>query len=298
MPFVKQQFYVAYPTKANLFLQNTLHLSVKNAQKMIDKGRVFMEGKAFLQKGGMLSGNIEIISFIPQDLGFGAMFKTNDFAIFDKPAKLLTHPKGRFYHLSLLDNIKFHFGNNANPAHRLDFETSGLVLVSLHKKSEIALKIAFEKRQITKYYKAYVRGKISDMTIDLPILEQDKHMDLGIRSIIAKEGKRAKTEIKSIAYDKHSDTTLILVRPITGRTHQIRLHLAHIGHSIIGECLYGIDDSIARDYLDGKLDDKKRTRIFGADRLLLHAYRLEFNYNDTKFHITSKMDFSYNNMQL
>lgn len=298
MPFVKQKFHINTPTKATIFLQNNLNLSQKEAQRIIDKGRIFVDGLPFRQKAGILSGDIWMSRFEPKDLGIKPIFKTQDFAIFDKPPKLLVHPKGRFYHLSLLDSIKFHFGSDANPINRLDSETSGILLVSLNKQSEIILKKSFETRNVQKCYLAFVYGKIQNCIIDLNILEQNKNKDLGIRSIVSLEGKKAITKIECIHYDKKNNISFIKAYPITGRTHQIRVHLSYIGHRIVGECLYGIDDKYARNYLDKMLDDKTRKEIFGASRLMLHSERLEFTYKNTKFIIKSKMDFAIANFRV
>ncbi|RAX54856.1 hypothetical protein CCY99_01505 [Helicobacter sp. 16-1353] len=291
MPFIKQKFHIKYPIKATLFLQQNLHLSQKDAQRIIDKGRIFINDKSFKEKAGILFGDIWINRFRAEDLGIKPIFKTKDFVVFDKPPKLLVHPKGRFYHLSLLDSIKFYFGDNANPINRLDFETSGILLVSLNKQSEIILKKSFEKREVKKIYLALVYGKIGDCVIDLNILEQNKKKDLGIRSIVSPNGKKAITKIEAIKYNQTHNTTLIKAYPITGRTHQIRVHLNHIGHRIVGECLYGVDDTHTRDYLNKTFDEKKRKEIFGADRLMLHSKQIEFIYKNTRFIISSNMDF-------
>lgn len=82
--------------------------------------------------------------------------------------------------------------------------------------------------------------------------------------------------------------TLIKIRPLTGRTHQIRVHLSHIGHNILGETLYGVDDNLARNFLDKKIHDKDRKDIFGANRLMLHSYMIKFNFKNIKFILKSK----------
>lgn len=297
MPFIKQKFFIKEPIKAIKFLKENFNLTQKEAQKIIDKSRIYMNGKAFLDKSGHLSGNIEFDRFKGQALGIKAIFKTRDFALYDKPQKLLVHPKGRFYHISLLDNIKFDFGDAANPINRLDFETSGILLVSLNKQSEIDLKKIFETRQVKKLYVAIVFGKIKNCIIDLNILEQDKSKDLGIRSIVHKAGKRSISEVKLIYYDKITNISLIKIKPITGRTHQIRIHLNHIGHRILGECLYGINDNLARDYLNCKINENQRKELFGAERLMLHSQNIEFEYKNIRFNLSSKINFKDSNLE-
>ena len=342
MPFVREKFTLDSPKKATIFLQQTLKITHKEAQKMIDKGRVECNGATFSQKAGFLSGEVIVNYFRAEATELKPIFETLDFAVFDKPAGLLSHPKGRFSHASLLDSIRFYLGANANPINRLDSETSGLILVSKNKKSEVVLKRRFEMREVEKTYLAVVFGRIDidnlaqkfcesslqdlrseskqstqnqmddyfaslvnpadchdflqksrndemDFIIDLPLKEGQKGTDLGIRSIIDKNGRFAQSAIKILHYDSARNITHLKVMPKTGRTHQIRAHLAHIGHRILGETLYGVEDKNARDFLDGKISSEVRTQIFGANRLMLHAQSLRFAYNDNEFLICSKI---------
>lgn len=344
MPFVRERFTLDSPKKAIIFLQQTLKITHKEAQKMIDKGRVECNGATFSQKAGFLSGEVIVNYFRAEATELKPIFETLDFAVFDKPAGLLSHPKGRFSHASLLDSIRFYLGANANPINRLDSETSGLILVSKNKKSEVVLKRRFEMREVEKTYIAVVFGRIDidnlaqkfcesslrnlrskskqstqnqmddyfaslvnsadchdflqksrndemDFIIDLPLKEGQKGTDLGIRSIIDKNGRFAQSAIKILHYDSARNITHLKVMPKTGRTHQIRAHLAHIGHRILGETLYGVEDKNARDFLDGKISSEVRAQIFGANRLMLHAQSLRFAYNDNEFLICSKMPF-------
>lgn len=344
MPFVRERFTLDLPKKATIFLQQTLKITHKEAQKMIDKGRVECNGATFSQKAGFLSGEVIVNYFRAEATELKPIFETLDFAVFDKPAGLLSHPKGRFSHASLLDSIRFYLGANANPINRLDSETSGLILVSKNKKSEVVLKRRFEMREVEKTYLAVVFGRIDidnlaqkfgesslrnlrskskqstqnqmdgcfaslvnpadchdflqksrndemDFIIDLPLKEGQKGTDLGIRSIIDKNGRFAQSAIKILHYDSARNITHLKVMPKTGRTHQIRAHLAHIGHRILGETLYGVEDKNARDFLDGKISSEVRAQIFGANRLMLHAQSLRFAYNDNEFLICSKIPF-------
>lgn len=342
MPFVRERFTLDSPKKATIFLQQTLKITHKEAQKMIDKGRVECNGATFSQKAGFLSGEVIVNYFRAEATELKPIFETLDFAVFDKPAGLLSHPKGRFSHASLLDSIRFYLGANANPINRLDSETSGLILVSKNKKSEVVLKRRFEMREVEKTYLAVVFGRIDidnlaqkfcesslrnlrskskqstqnqmddyfaslvnpadchdflqksrndemDFIIDLPLKEGQKGTDLGIRSIIDKNGRFAQSAIKILHYDSARNITHLKVMPKTGRTHQIRAHLAHIGHRILGETLYGVEDKNARDFLDSKISSEVRAQIFGANRLMLHAQSLRFAYNDNEFLICSKI---------
>lgn len=326
MPFVREKFILDSPKKATIFLQQTLQITQREAQKMIDKGRVENNGAIFKDKAGFLRGEVVLSHFKAERGELKPIFETPEFGAFDKPAKLLSHPKGRFSHSSLLDSIRFYFGKDANPINRLDSETSGILLVSKNKQSEIALKNLFMQKRVEKTYFAVVFGRIniehlaqkfgeniivdsnekfrhcegfaksdprikSDFIIDFALKEGQKGVDLGIRSQIDKNGKYSQTAIKILHYDSAQNITHLRIMPLTGRTHQIRAHLAHIGHRIVGESLYGVSDESARDFLDGKISNSDRERIFGANRLMLHAQSLHFCYNDNEFFIKSKMEF-------
>ncbi len=159
-------------------------------------------------------------------------------------------------------------------------ETSGLLLASRHKKAERYLKSLFEKKKIRKSYIAWVRGKIiNSFSVEKSIKIRDNYTDNKHKVEISQKGKYAKTLFEPLKYDEVLNRTLIKCVPITGRTHQIRIHLFHIGHPIVGDPLYGTSFEFATKYLEDKLSFEERIYITGAKRLLLHAYSLEFNYD-------------------
>lgn len=287
MPFITENFHLNTNKKAFLFVMETLKCSQKEAQKHIDKKRL-RQNNIPIGKSQSIIGEVSLTYFKPSEIDLEPIFCTPYFAIYDKPPNLLVHPKGYFDHSSLCDEIKNRFGQQANPIHRLDYETSGLIMASKNKKFEAELKELFEHKKICKTYMALVEGKIQNsQVIDFPIKEpkkKDKYKDLGIKCIICKEGKPSITKISPVYYDEQNHTTLLKVFPITGRTHQIRIHLAEIGHKIIGESLYGVDEKKAREYLDRKFSNH-------STRLMLHAQSLDFEYKNIHYHITSHRDF-------
>lgn len=287
MPFVTENFYLDVNKKAFLFVMETLKCSQKEAQKYLDKKRL-KQNNIPISKSQSITGEVSLTYFKPSNIDLEPIFATPYFAIYDKPPNLLVHPKGYFEHSSLCDEIKNRFGQQANPIHRLDYETSGLIMVSKNKRFEAELKGLFEHKKISKTYLALVEGKIQDsQVIDLPIkepLKKDKYKDLGIKCVISKDGKPSITKISPLHYDEQNHTTLLKVFPITGRTHQIRLHLAQIGHKIIGESLYGVDEKNAREYLNKKFSND-------SNRLMLHAQSLDFEYKNIHYHISSHRDF-------
>lgn len=256
MPFVREQHFIPTPIKATHFLIRTLGFSPTLAQKTIDKARLRLVDNSPIHKSQLISGEVWLTRFVhdyyPESALIAPIFHTKDFALFDKPAKLLTHPKGTFTHASLIDSIRHFCGAQAQPIHRLDYETSGAILSSMSKKSEQALKSLIESRAIHKRYLAKVHGVLDrELIIDAPIYTPHRFSrgHLSIRSRIDSAGKAARTRIRPIALDSTKRFTFIHAQPLTGRTHQIRLHCAHIGHPICGDLLYGGDDELADLYL-------------------------------------------------
>ena len=131
MPFVLKKYPAAKGKKIQLFLLNEAGLSMSVSQKLLSKGRVFDENGNRYQNGQTLKGEfVQVAVFEGQTRGLKPIFNTKDFAIFDKPSGIMVHPTSKDTAYSLLDEIRYHFGDTANLAHRIDLETSGLVLVT------------------------------------------------------------------------------------------------------------------------------------------------------------------------
>jgi 23S rRNA pseudouridine1911/1915/1917 synthase len=196
------------------------------------------------------------------------------------------HPKKLANTKSLLDDVRKLFGNEANLVHRLDKETSGLVMASKNKFSESILKRAFQDKEIKKKYLALVKGEINrQITIKKPIAV-NKDENIKVKVLIHPEGKESVTIIKPIK--KIGKNTLVECIPLTGRQHQIRVHLYSISHPIVGDPLYGVDNDFADKYLNKEITEKERIEKTGSNRLMLHAYYLEFMFMNNKYVITSK----------
>jgi len=294
MPFIKRRYFIKEPIKAFLFLIRELNISQAKAQRFIDKKRVILpKNKILKDKSALISGDIEVILFKPNSKNIRPIFKTKEFLVFDKPSGILAHPKNLNTSYSMLDEIRYFGGDNANPVHRIDKETSGLLLASRDEKSERFLKNLFQTKKIKKSYLAWVRGEIkSYFEVEEPITIRKDYTSSKHKVEISKYGKYAKTLFKPIYYNKALNVSLIECFPITGRTHQIRIHLFHVKHSIVGDPIYGVSSSIAEKYLDDKLSQKERIEATGANRLMLHANSLYFKYKNS-YKIFSKMDFNY-----
>jgi 23S rRNA pseudouridine1911/1915/1917 synthase len=291
MPFVLKKYPSVKGKKIQLFLLNEANLSMSVSQKLLSKGRVFDEQGNRFQNGQTIKCDfISVAVFEGMTRGLNPIFNTNDFAIFDKPSGIMVHPTSKDTKYSLLDEIRYHFGDSANLAHRIDLETSGLVLITKHKISDMILKTMFEEKQYKKVYQALVHGEIKNsIKIDSPIAKDGGI--IGVKMKVFSEGKESLTYIRPIKYIKEKNQTLIEAIPYTGRQHQIRVHLDSIGHTIVGDPIYGVSDIIADKYLCKKLSSQERLEHIGHDRLMLHALTLEFNYNNICYKIKSKQEF-------
>jgi 23S rRNA pseudouridine1911/1915/1917 synthase len=290
MPFVLKKFPTIKGKKIQQFLIDEVGLSISNSQKLIAKGRVFDQNNRRIQNSEKLKCDfIQVALFEGQTRGLKPLFITTDFALFDKPSGVMVHPTSKNTEYTLLDEIRYHFGDGANLAHRIDLETSGLVLVTRNKYSDMVLKDMFENKLYQKEYLAIVEGKISqDITINSSIRKSINSI-IGVKMTIANDGKESLTFIKPISYDIVKNQTLVKAIPHTGRQHQIRVHLDSIGHRIVGDPIYGVDEDIADRYLLKELDFDSRIEITGASRLLLHANSLEFCYNEINYKLYSKL---------
>ena len=279
--------------KAFLFLMNELQCTQKEAQRYISKGRLIIDGEPMVKTAGEIEGDVELIYFEPITKGLKPNSVFEEFVVFDKPSGVLIHPQNRKTPYSLIDELKYQFGRDANIAHRIDQETSGLVLCAKNKNSEKDLKMMFEQRKMQKKYLAFVHGEFKEaMTITAPLLRrQDESAIVRMVVKVHEDGKASKTDIKPLKYFTDKDMTLVECSPHTGRQHQIRVHLFHMKHPIAGDPIYGQTEEDIVKFLDKELDAKERVAKSGASRLLLHASELEFELYNKKYHIKSKVDF-------
>ncbi|MGB5792374.1 RluA family pseudouridine synthase [Poseidonibacter sp.] len=207
--------------------------------------------------------------------------------MFDKPSGLMVHPTLLSKDYTLLDEIRYQFGENASLVHRIDKETSGLIMVSKNKYSEMILKNMFEEKQYIKKYIAIVRNEIKkEIEISTPITNDTGLIKLKLKVDV--NGKDSQTLVKPLFYDKEKNQTLVEVIPLTGRQHQIRVHLDSINHSIIGDPIYGVDEKNADLILKKEINEKDRIKLTGNKILLLQANYLEFEYLNVVYKFCSK----------
>jgi len=279
--------------RAVIHLIKELGYTQREAQRLIAKGRLLIDGEAMCKSSTEIEGEFEFISFEPITKGLVPNHIDEEFVLFDKPSGVLIHPQNRNTPYSLIDELKYQFGKDANIAHRIDQETSGLVLCAKNKKSERDLKMMFQERDMQKKYLAVVHGEFKDsLCIEAPLLRaQDESAIVRMVVKVHESGKKSKTEFKPLKYFPKEDMTLVECSPHTGRQHQIRVHLFHVKHPIVGDPIYGQSEENIVKFLDKVITEQERVENSGASRLLLHANELEFELYNQKYHFVSKVDF-------
>ena len=290
MPYIHKFIAHAKGQKAyEILLQNGYKM--REAQRLIDKGRLICDGIVVSEKNALLSGEICLIEYETNPRGLKPIFECDKFAVFDKPSGVLSHPNGRRCEYSLNDEIWSLYGREASVAHRLDCETSGLIVVGKDKNAVVNLKKLFENRQVYKSYVALAQGKISEnLRIEANMDLANDYDDVKMRMQIYEDGKSAVTEILPMEYFADIDATLVRAIPLTGRQHQIRLHLFHVEHKILGEPLYGLARPQIEKILDKEMSEAERILTTGAPRLLLHSDEICFKFDGVEYKIKSKFD--------
>lgn len=165
------------------------------------------------------------------------LYQDEDLLVVHKPARLLTvpgrHPANRD---CLISRVQCEFPT-AQVVHRLDYDTSGIVLLPLHKKALSDLSRQFQARTISKQYQALVAGETPQQgVIDAPIAADPDNRPL--YKICQAQGKASTTLYQRLSFMPQSNSSRVLLEPVTGRSHQLRLHLASIGHPILGDEFY------------------------------------------------------------
>ncbi|MBI5428942.1 MAG: RluA family pseudouridine synthase [Nitrosomonadales bacterium] len=194
----------------------------------------------------------------PRGTALDMVFQDVSLLVVNKPAGLLTVPgRGADKADSLISRVQQEFPD-ALVVHRLDMDTSGLVVLARGAEMQRHLSRMFRERQITKNYVAAVLGKLESPEGEIALPISSDWPNRPRQKIDCDAGKSSLTRYCLLNYDAGTNTSYVELEPVTGRTHQLRVHLAAIGHPILGDPLYG---------------GEARNR---ADRLLLHAQMLSF----------------------
>ena len=253
------------------FLEENLEINRSQIKKNIVDGNILLNNNK-VKAGYNLKLDDEItveyeddFSLSPEKIDFDVLYEDDYLAVISKPQDLVVHPGAGNKSGTLVNGLLYKFKELSNPidhdrlgiVHRLDKDTSGLMLIA--KKDEAYYKLVemFKNRQIYKHYLAICHGNIyEDFDVKAPI-GRDPNNRIKMR-VIDKNSKEAYTSFKVLKnFDKY---TLLDVHLHTGRTHQIRVHLAYVNHPVVGDEVYGIKNK------------------FKISKQLLHAYKLKFNH--------------------
>lgn len=271
-------------TRLDLFVVRKLpELSRSYIQKLIEDGHITFNGNSAkpglrLKEGGVVSVVIpppEPSQLLAEDIPLSIIYEDDDLLVVNKPTGMTTHPApGNLTH-TLVNALLSHLpklpesDNPARPGivHRLDKDTSGIILIAKTPYVLANLSAQFKSREVKKTYLALVKGKVTPQVgiIDAPIGRDRAHRQ---KMAVIDSGRPARTAYTVLMC--FSGHTLIEARPETGRTHQIRVHFASIGYPIVGDATYGTkSDLVGRQFLHAqkisfKLPSTGKTQEFTA----------------------------------
>lgn len=224
---------------------------------------------------------------------FAVVHEDADLLVVHKPADLVCHPTKGDEYSSLISRARIYLRAESEPhlVNRLDRETSGLVVIAKTVLAARELGKIWETRAIQKEYQAIVHGHVAaeQGIIDAP-LGKDEASLVAIKDCVRADGSAAQTEFfvekrftrqvaTSPASIRHLPFSLLRLLPRTGRKHQIRIHLQHLGHPIVGDKIYGGDSDLYLALVEGRLTEEQRERLILPSHAL-HAGRLQFHWRE------------------
>lgn len=260
------------------FLVENTEYTRSKIQKMIDNDCILVNGKSIKSSYTLKAGDqIEVKDYeentdiLPENIPLDIYYEDDDLIVVNKPSGMVVHPAPGNYTGTLVNALMYHTNNlstvntSIRPGivHRIDADTSGLLLVAKNDKAHNILAEAIQKKEVVREYIALVEGVIKEdsATIDAPI-----GRDVNNRKKMCVTGDNSKEAVTHIrVLERFSNATLIRCKLETGRTHQIRVHLSYIGHPVVNDPVYG----------RRKLINPK----FGQ---MLHAEKLGFVHPTTK----------------
>ena len=272
--------------RLDVLLSEQSGLTRSRVATLMEEGQVTLDGVPVTKAGLKAKPGQTITLTIPvpkpatpeaQDIPLTILYEDNDLAVVVKPCGMVVHPaagnedgtlvNALLHHLDSLGGI----GGELRPGivHRLDKDTSGLLLVAKNDASQLALSEQLSARAMEKHYRALVEGNIREDSgrVEAAIARSKKDRK---KMAVDPEGREAITEWTVLA--RGNGVTLLDVHILTGRTHQIRVHTKHIGHPVCGDPIYG---------------SPKGAKV---PRLMLHAYSLAFTHPTTGERLTFTAD--------
>lgn len=261
--------------RIDAFVADNTDFSRVAVQRLIDEGKITVNGKSVKSSYKVQMGDeIEIekveakeISLVAQDIPLDVLYEDDDIIVINKPKGMVVHPANGNPDGTLVNAVMAickdslsGIGGEIRPGivHRLDKDTSGVIIVAKNDKAHINLSEQIKNHEVEKTYIALVRGNVpeNEATINMPIGRSTKDRK---KMAVTKAGKNAVTHFRVLK--RHNNYTLLEVKIETGRTHQIRVHMAEIGFPIIGDGVYS----------NGKNE-------WGIEGQCLHAKSIKFKH--------------------
>lgn len=259
------------------YIAKTTDLSRTLISKMIDNGFILVNNKKTKNNYKVKLNDIiaidenykESTDVLPEKMDLNIVYEDNDILIINKPSGMVVHPGNGNYSGTLVNGLMYYTNNLSSVngeirpgiVHRIDKDTSGLIIVAKNNKAHEILSNYFQNKTITRTYIALVKGelKTNSATIDAPIGRSEK--DRKKMAVTSKNSKNAVTHLTVLK--RYKGYTLVKLKLDTGRTHQIRVHMQYIGHPVYNDPVYTND----------------KCSEFGQ---FLHSYSMEFVHPITK----------------
>ncbi len=263
--------------RIDAYVAEKMDISRVNVQRLIEENKLLVNGKSVkpsykVKLGDEISIEKEEpkeIEIKPENIPIPILYEDNDIIVVNKPKGMVVHPANGNWEGTLVNAIMAickdslsGIGGEIRPGivHRLDKDTSGVIVIAKNDKAHINLSEQIKNHEVEKTYIALVRGivKVNEATIDMPIARSTSDRK---KMAVSEKGKKAVTHFKVLKRYSKYNCSLLEVKIETGRTHQIRVHLAQIGYPIIGDSVYS-----------------KGSNIWGIEGQCLHAISLKFHH--------------------
>lgn len=243
-------------------------------QKIIDNGLVEIQGKKVTKSGNKLKGNEiiiinipedEVLDLIAEDIAIDILYEDSDIVVINKAPNLVVHPAHGNYTGTLVNALLYHIKDlstingviRPGIVHRLDKDTSGVIVVAKNDEAHGKLSEMFKEKTLEKTYVCITKGIFKEKEGRVETLIGRDPRDRKKMAVVNENGKIAISNYKVI--DEGKNSSLVMVRIETGRTHQIRVHMKYLNHPIVGDTTYGNGSDV-------------------ANRQMLHAYKLKFTH--------------------